>query len=158
MKRKSIKTILMCAAFVSTTVLSAGMMPGMDMMDDMMGKDTKGSSSGMKMPEIPGMDSGSDGIKMPKIPDMPKIPSMDSIKDGKMPEMPSMDKIKEKLPEVSSTNVGKDSVEVSEMPSMDNMPFFGKDAKNDKNPMDMLEDMMGKKDKDTSGFKMPFFN
>ena len=205
MKRKTIKTILISTVFVSSTVLSAGMMPSMDMFDDMkdiIDKDKKKSSSSgmkmpgmgsdMKMPEMPGMGSGSD-MKMPEMPDMdsmkdgkmpempgfgtnsssefempgmgsgsdmkmPEMPDMDSMKDGKMPEMPSMDAIKAgKMPDMPGTSVGKDAVEVEKMPTMDNMHFFGKDSKGDKNPMDMMEDMMGT-DKKDGGFKMPFFN
>ena len=56
----------MSSALIASTYLSAGMMPGMDMMDDMpmMGKDKK-SSSDMNMP---GMDMMED-IKGKKILD-----------------------------------------------------------------------------------------
>ena len=65
------KKIFLSAALAGTSILYAGMMPGMDMMDNMpmMGKDKKSSSKmpGMDMVEdmMGKKDKGSSDMKMP---------------------------------------------------------------------------------------------
>ena len=117
------KKIFLSAALAGTSILYAGMMPGMDMMDNMpmMGKDKKSSS------KMPGMDMVEDmmGKKDKGSSDM-KMPGMDMMDD--MPMMGKKDKGSSpmKMPEMPGMGSGADGIKMPDMPEMPDMPKMPK--------------------------------